>query len=201
VQNICGDSADETVTTFSLDYDAPTTAGNLLVLAVYEAYSAAFLLDVADNAGNTWVQAVASNDGLSSATQIWYVVNALPATTVTITPNTEAFFQASVSEWIPIHLNLSVLRGTNSGSGTGTAASTGSVSAVKGDLCIAVIGANTTNTFAETGGWSDLYADFMPNLRTDMRYLIPSANASETEDWTISSSTAWCAAMAVFKAQ
>ena len=200
-------TARDTSGSFSVTFDSTTTSGNLIVVS----FPFRVILDtgesdisVTDNKSNTftkafWKENVSENINHAAC---WYVQNATGGSshsiTITITERSgedTAKVNAVIYEVSGVKTS-GALDATNTGDGTGTAATSGNVTpAANGTLLIANCKAQTeTTTLTDEGGWT---ARYNANGSSTVDKIQATA-AAEDADFTLSSSEAWAAGIAAF---
>ncbi|MCU1270103.1 MAG: repeat/fibronectin type domain protein [Acidobacteriaceae bacterium] len=125
-KNVAGNEA--TGLNISATFPSNNTAGNFLIVAGTAARPGS-TLTITDTLGNTYIPAIGpvTDSNQKVTAYIWYVPNCKGgANTVTLTPSTADALEIHVTEWSGIAISSS-LDQTASAAGTGTAASSGSM--------------------------------------------------------------------------
>jgi hypothetical protein len=192
----------------------PVTAsgpGSLLVLSAATGKTATpspTITSVTDNKGQTWVKAVANNPAATkTASEIWYVANSVAGVT-SVTANLSA--SSAISMHFQEFVNadtVSPLAQTNSGTGTSTAPTSGSITttmahtAIVGSICQ---GSSSNTAVTATPAWTvvDPLHNSSPTGVTageSHGIHIPTATGTFTWSGTLATSTTWAATIAAFK--
>lgn len=129
-------------------FSSNVTAAGLIVIGVVT-FNTGITLTITDSLGNTYAQAgtYLLNGAGTYRLSIWYAKNiAGGACTVTVTPSATAFITWGQSEYSGAHLTAP-LDSTNSGTGTGTVPTTGSITVSEAnEMIFAVINAGGPKT-------------------------------------------------------
>lgn len=182
-----------------------STAGNALILIISYATGATnAVTGVTDNASNAWAKAAEGwLAGSSTRVEIWYVLNATSATTVTVAkPTTSAAF-VNVSEWSGVATTAAFDTGTGGGEASSTSKTAGPIStAFAPDLVIAGVSypSGTATATLNTAGYTALTGGLNGTQTGAFAYQIVSSAGSYSVNWTLSAAATGGNAIASFKA-
>lgn len=193
---------DATSTSSHTQSSISTTAGNLLIVAVFDrANSEGFsVTSVTDSASNTWTRAAHAESGSAACTSIWYTSNATAITSYTINLGTSGrilsqFYEASGASGLDV---------TQAGTGVSTSVSSGATSTPAGskDLAIGIggndgAGTHSSRTFTSGAGTEVDHSSV--NSRACTGYLILSSATAQTYSATASTTVSWAAAVALWQ--
>jgi hypothetical protein len=199
----------ETAATTALTstFAAPTTSGDLLVLSASEYNGATnHITSVTDSAGNTWSRIGSYySSGHNSNGELWYVADALPATTVTVHNGSAAFVSATVQEYSGIATTNALDTSAGAAAGTtSTSASSGSVTtSVATELVVGfVAGHANAEAMAVNGpGFTALTQQTTTGSIASVAsgYQVLTAPGSATFTATFPTAMWWSAGVAVFR--
>ena len=193
-------------TTLTARFAAPTTAGDLLVLAAsLSTGTTNRITSVTDSAGRSWARiGTYASSGHSSDGEMWYSAGAASVTTVTAHTKTAVSIALSVQELSGVATAgpLDAAAGT---SATGTSASSGTVTpTVPGDLAIGFVAGHTTQAMTVTSAGYDAQPQrtsavpsHAASVTTAMRVVSTVTPQTFTAGFT--KSMYWAAGIALFK--
>ncbi len=192
-----------TTTTGSLAFKSSNTAGNWIGVAIRAGLSSSQVFTVKDSNGNTYKKAAQVGFTSSAVTlAVYYAENIKGgANTVTVSDTVSGPFRFAILEYSGVATSNS-LDATATATATSTSPNSGSVNTTaNGDLLLGAIA--STNSQAFTGGSGYTAEDFVPaepNTKLITEDQIQAAAGAASAGATLSSSDAWGAALASFKA-
>ena len=192
-----------TTTTGSLAFKSSNTAGNWIGVAIRGGLSNSQVFTVKDSNGNTYKKAAQIGFTSSAVTlAIYYAENIKGgANTITVSDTVSGPLRFAILEYSGVATSNS-LDATATATATSTSPNSGTVNTTaNGELLLAAIA--STNSQAFTGGSGYTVEDLVPaapNAKLITEDQIQTAAGAASASATISSSDAWGAALASFKA-
>ena len=183
-------------------FNSNVTIGNMLLVAVATKASGA-TVTVRDSQGNTYTQ-VGSYQGLSTAGKIslWQATawESGPCT-VYVDPSTATFTTFAIHEYQPPSIGSVSVHGTNTGSGTSTAPTSGSVTGSVEELQFAAEANNTSQASTTVGGSYTIRENLLSDGTKEGIATaddIFNTGGTESATFTLATSGGWVAAGASF---
>jgi hypothetical protein len=167
---------------------------------VEQAYALDGLISVADNQGNTYLQAEVATSGTSARAYIYYAKNiaASGTFTVTVTFAGTTYFAAGASEWSGAD-TAAPLDDTNANTGTGTAISTGNLTPTGNALYVGCCAAGDPWDMTGLAADQTSIHNQPSNAICSAGMAYRTGSGSLPVTWTMTGSGDWCAAGATFK--
>lgn len=192
-------------TSLSTTLPAASTAGDLLVLTV-SGYTGATnnITSVTDTAGNTWTKVGAYFvSGHYSEGELWYCANARSATSVTVRSGTALVQATTVLEFAGIAATSPLDRSAGT-AGTSTAANSGSITPVAGELLVGFAaghGSTQAMTVTTSGFTAPTQRTSAAGTPVSVRagYQLHAGGTAVALTATFGSAMYWAAAIAAFR--
>lgn len=181
------------VTSLAKAFVSNVTAGNTIAVAISIEFPASTVTSVTDNLSNTYTQATTQVVG-DNRQYLFYALNISGgACTVTVNVSASTYVTIGIAEASGV-VSSSALDVTDTGTGSSSAAATGSFTTSVPDIIFATVNHNSTATITPAGGWSQIYEQEDWNNFATINFMYRTGAAgSYNGQWTLSSSTGWLA--------
>ena len=199
------DSPGTRATTATITLSAPVTRGDLLV-GWFAQYDAPGQVQVSDNVNGAWTRATSETFGNGGGDlALFYVQNTLAAPnglTITLSASAPTYLPSAAAEYSGI-ATTGALDATSVGKGVGTAATSGTTTAVAGgELVVGTLitgGQPLTVTPGSSNGAPLIMQVHNGSQSADVAAVLSAAAGPQSAPFTLASSTDWYAAAATFR--